>query len=166
MYCTKKGPGNKIVQNVPVFFSVNCAWCNKKVKSMVDNGNYVKAGIFSLKETHFKRKGRLNAKFPNFHLFETIKKRKKLGGTLIGAHKSLDPILIEEYSEDFELLVIDVRINGKHIRTMTGYGYQGIKLLMKKCNFLKPLRRKSSRLNLVINIYTFKWMEIENWAQT
>ena len=104
-YCTKRGPGNKIVQSVPVF-SVNCAGCNNKVKSLVDNVNHVRAGTFSLQETHFKRKGRLNEKFPDFQLFETIRKKQK------------------------------------------------------------PLRRKSSRLNLVTNIYTFKWMERVNWAQT
>ena len=139
-YCTKRGPGNKIVQSVPVF-SVNCAGCNNKVKSLVDNVNHVRAGTFSLQETHFKRKGRLNAKFPDFQLFEAIRKKQK-GGTLIGAHKSLDPILVEEYSEDFELLVIEVRINGKDIRKMTGYGPQENWTINEKMQFLKALEEE------------------------
>ena len=54
---------------------------------------------------------------------EAIRKKKK-GGTLIGVHKSLDPILIEEYAEDFEFLVVEVRIANKDIRIMSGYGPQ------------------------------------------
>ena len=46
------------------------------------------------------------------------------GGTIIGAHKGLNPILIEEYSEDFELLVVEVKIRNKERRIISGYGPQ------------------------------------------
>ena len=39
-------------------------------------------------------------------------------------HKSLDPILIEEYSEDFELIVVEVNLGGKDTRVISGYGPQ------------------------------------------
>ena len=81
------------------------------------------AGLFTLQETHFKRKGKLNTKFSDFEIFEAIRSKQK-GGTLIGAHKSLDPILIEEYSDEFELLVVEVTIGGKEVRVISGYGPQ------------------------------------------
>ena len=42
----------------------------------------------------------------------------------MGSHKALEPILIEEYSEEFELVIIEIRVVGKVIRIMTGYGPQ------------------------------------------
>ena len=56
-------------------------------------------------------------------MFEAIRKRQK-GGTLIAAHKSLDPVLIEEYSSDFELLVVEIKVNQRYIRIISGYGPQ------------------------------------------
>ena len=42
----------------------------------------------------------------NFQIFEAIRQNKeKGGGTMLGIHNSLKPVLIEEYSESFELLV-------------------------------------------------------------
>ena len=35
---------------------------------------------------------------------------------MIGNHKALNPILIEEYSNDFELLVIEIKIKNKDLR--------------------------------------------------
>ena len=43
---------------------------------------------------------------------------------MIGVHKGLDPILIEEFSGDFELLVVEVTISGKKVKIMSGYGPQ------------------------------------------
>ena len=113
---------SKVEKNITIF-SANCAGCSNKIKSLEDNVNHIGAGIFTLQETHFKRKGRLNHKFSEFEIFESIRKKQK-GGTLIGAHKSLQPILIEEYSEDFELIVIEVKIGEKDVRIITGYGPQ------------------------------------------
>ena len=93
------------------------------MQSLIDNIMCVGAGIVTLQETHFKKKGKLNDKIPNYEVFEAIRKKQK-GGCLIAAHKSLDPILIEEYSEDFELIVIEVKIEGKDVRVITGYGPQ------------------------------------------
>ena len=59
----------------------------------------------------------------DFKIFEAIRKKQK-GGTLIAAHTSLDPILIEEYSEEFELLVIEVKIGGKDVKVISGHGPQ------------------------------------------
>ena len=43
---------------------------------------------------------------------------------MIGVHKSLEPMLIEEYSESFELIVVEVKVGRKVIRVITGYGPQ------------------------------------------
>ena len=56
----------------------------------------------------------------NMVVFETIR-RKKGGGTLCAAHKDLNPKLIEEYSEPFEILVAAAN---KKIRAITGHGPQ------------------------------------------
>ena len=122
IHSTKVGNSKGTLHNVHIS-SANCAGCQNKTQSLLDNVNHLGVGIFTLQETHFKRKGKLNAKFCDFEIFEAIRKKQK-GGTLIGAHKSLNPILIEEYSEDFELLVIEVTIGGKDIRNISGYGPQ------------------------------------------
>ena len=40
---------------------------------------------------------------------------------MIGIHKSLEQVLIEEYFEKFELIVTAVKISNKEIRIITGY---------------------------------------------
>ena len=70
-------------------------------------------GLFTVQETHFTAKGKV--KIDNFETFEAIRKKDK-GGTIIGAHKALKPILIEEYSEEFELLVVEIKISNREIR--------------------------------------------------
>ena len=65
----------------------------------------MKSNLITVQETHFRKKGKFQ--IPNFIIFESIR-AKKGGGTLIAAHKDLNPKLIEEYSEEFELLVIEV----------------------------------------------------------
>ena len=78
-----------------------------------------KAAIFTVQETCFKTKGKLQVK--DFVTFETIQPKEK-SGIMIGAHKSLSPVLIAEYNVDFELLVVEVHVNKKHIRIITGVG--------------------------------------------
>ena len=70
-FCNQRGPGKKILQNVPIFF-INCAGCNNKIESLVDNVKHLGAGIFTIQETHFKRKGKINTQFPDFEIFESI----------------------------------------------------------------------------------------------
>ena len=38
---------------------------------------------------------------------------------MIGVHKGLKPFLIEEYSSDFELLVVEVKVANKEIRIIS-----------------------------------------------
>ena len=59
-----------------------------------------------------------------FVIFEAIRNKKKDGGTLIGVKKDLKPMLIEEYSETFELITVEVTVGKKDIRIISGYGPQ------------------------------------------
>ena len=52
---------------------------------------------------------KVNNKLPDFEFLEAIRKKVK-GGTLIDVHKSIDQILIEEYSEYFKLFVVEVKL--------------------------------------------------------
>ena len=120
--CSKHQRKTKVTKSLPIF-SANGAGVVTKIQSLLNNITELGAGLITLQETHFARKGKLNGKICDFEIFEAIRKKQK-GGTLIGAHRSLDPVLIEEYSEDFELLVVEVRIGTKDVRIISGYGPQ------------------------------------------
>ena len=79
------------------------------------------AAIFSVQETHYATKGKVQIE--NFEVFESIRKKVK-GGTMIGVHKGLKPFLIQEYSSDFELLVVEVKVANRDVRIISGYGPQ------------------------------------------
>ena len=103
-------------------FSTNCASLKSKMKSFKKELNRSNAGIFTLQETHFKTKGKININ--GFEVFETIRKGKENGGTAIGVHKALQPILISEYDEEFELLTVEIKAGNREIRIISGYGPQ------------------------------------------
>ena len=50
--------------------------------------------------------------------------KKVRGGTMIGVPHALNPVLIQEYSGEFELLVVELKIKDKEIRIISGYGPQ------------------------------------------
>ena len=83
----------------------------------------------------------------DFEFFEAIRKKQK-GGTLIGAHKSMDPVLIEEYSEDFELLVIEVKMGHKYVRIISGYGPQENWKVEDKLPFFRALEEEIKKAKL------------------
>ena len=70
-----------------------------------------------MQETCFKTKGTF--KVHNFNIFEAIQAKEK-SGIVIGAHKSLSPVLVSEYNTDFELIVVTV--NNKGIIMIAGVG--------------------------------------------
>ena len=118
---TKRG-GRKVKKSEPlVIFSNNVAGLKKKIDSFKLEVKELKAAVFTLQETHFAKKGKL--KMEEYEIFESIRKKEK-GGTLIGAHKALNPMLIQEYSEEFELLVVEINVKNKEIRIISGYGPQ------------------------------------------
>ena len=93
-----------------------------KAESLVNEVNATSANIITIQETHSIRKGRV--KLPNsFVIFEAIRKAKH-GGTMCAVHEDLRPKLIEEYSDPFELLVVEIETRHRAIRIITGYGPQ------------------------------------------
>ena len=68
------------------------------------------------------KKGKVSIE--GFEIFETIRTGKLKGGTMIGAHKGLKPVLISELNDPFEILVIEIEVGNKEIRIMSGYGPQ------------------------------------------
>ena len=92
-----------------------------KIQSCKDEIKSVDAAIFTIQETHFQKKGKF--KMEGYEIFEAIR-NKKDGGTLIGIHKGLKPMLIQEYSDNFELLVVEISLSNRDIRVISGYGPQ------------------------------------------
>ena len=114
--------GGRINKNQSlVILSANSEGLKPKIVSLKNEIKLVNAAIFTLQETHFSRKGML--KLENFEIFEAIRNKHK-GGTMIGVNKALDPVLIKDYNEEFELLVVEIKIRNKSIRIMSGYGPQ------------------------------------------
>ena len=75
----------------------------KKSHSLTHEISACKATIFFVQETNLKKNGRYINK--EYEIFESIRKNKEKGGTMLGIHKSLNPVLVEEYSKTFELIV-------------------------------------------------------------
>ena len=116
----KRGRGKKNEKYLSIF-STNCAGLKNKLESFKSELKSVDASIFTAQETHFKRKGSL--KIQDFQIFESIRTKPK-GGTMIGVHKALNPVLIIAYETDFELLVVEFEAAKRHIRIISGYGPQ------------------------------------------
>ena len=43
---------------------------------------------------------------------------------MLGLHVGLNPVLIEEYNTEFELLVVEIELSNTRLRVITGYGPQ------------------------------------------
>ena len=113
--------GRNRKETVLCMMSANAAQLRGKLDSFKSELSASKSAIFTLQECHYAIKGKVQIE--NFEVFEAIRKKVK-GGSMIGVNKALKPVLIEEYSSEFELLVVEIQIANKEIRIMTGYGPQ------------------------------------------
>ena len=102
-------------------FTTNAAGIKNKIHSLKNELNHLGCGIFTLQESHLKKKGKIT--IDGWELFEAMRK-KEFGGTMIRVNKALDPVLIEEYCDEFELLVVEANIGDKDVRIISGYGPQ------------------------------------------
>ena len=84
----------------------------------------------------------------DFEIFETIRKGKIKGGTMIGAHKGLKPILINELNDPFEILVIEIEVANKEIRVISGYGPQDSWTPQQREPFFQSLEEEIVKSNL------------------
>ena len=137
---------NKVNQLVHMF-SANAAGCAKKTKSLVNTIRKLDAAIVTLQETHFTRKGKLNSELVDFEVFEAIRNKTK-GGTAMAVHKSLKPVLIEEYSDEFELIVVEVKLGNKDVRLVTGYGPQENWKLEDRMPFFEKLEEEVEKAKI------------------
>ena len=100
-------------------FSNNIGGAKYKVESLKVELKRTNSLIFNLQETHFSNKGKI--KIDEFQVYESI--RQKEHGSVIGVHVSLQPVLISEYNDTFELIVVEIKAS-KHVRLLVGYGPQ------------------------------------------
>ena len=112
---------NKNKESELIMMSTNAAQLKGKLKSFKNELKRSNAGLFTVQETHYATKGKVQIE--NFEVFEAIRTKVK-GGTMIGAHKALSPCLIKEYSNEFELLVVEIQVANREIRVISGYGPQ------------------------------------------
>ena len=106
--------------------STNADGLKYKAEDLKNKIRYFKSAIFAVQQTQFQRKGKF--RLQNYHIFEAIRKSKEKGGSMLGIHVNLNPVLIAEYGDTFELIVVEIEIAKKHIRILTGYGPQDLKL--------------------------------------
>ena len=125
--------------------TINSSRLKKKLESLKYLLQHLNIGVFTIQETNLAKRGKLQIN--NFDTFEAIR-NKEGGGTIIGAHISLEPILIEEYSEDFELVVIEITIEGKIIRVISGYGPQETWSIEKRMPFFTALEEEMTKAEL------------------
>ena len=93
----------------------------QKVNSLKSIIKQLDIGVLTLQETRYVKRGKLRV--DGFEIFEAFR-NKDGGGTMIGAHISLKPMLVQEYSEDFELLIVEIVIEETKICIISGYGPQ------------------------------------------
>lgn len=125
--------------------TTNAADLRLKIKCLKDLVNMFKTSIFSVQETHFKKKGKFS--IDNFTIFEALRK-KEGGGSMLGVHVALKPVLIIEYSDTFELIVVEVKVGGKNIRVLTGYGPQDSWELDVKMQFFRSFEEEIAKAAL------------------
>ena len=97
---------------------------------------------FQYRKQTLEKKGRFT--HDNFVIFEAIRK-KEGGGSMMGVHVSLQPVLISEHSDIFELIVVEIKVIDRSIRIMTGYGPQETWDLEVKMKFFCALEEEIAK---------------------
>ena len=117
----------------------------QRSESLKSELKHLNVGIFTLQETHYKKKGILSIE--GFEIFEAIR-RKEFGGTMIGVQQALDPVLIVEYCDDFELIVVEAKIKNKSVRIISGYGPQECWPMDERLPFFQALEEEVTKAGL------------------
>ena len=87
-------------------------------------------------------------KIENFETFEAIRKKQN-GGTIIGINKALNPMLIKDYSDEFELVVVEIKLHNKEIRIISGYGPQETWSEAERLSFFVALEEEIVKAGLL-----------------
>ena len=109
---------NSQLKTLKMFSTNGAGVVNGKIDSLINEVKATGATIVTVQETHCRRKGRIQ--MDNMVVFESIRS-KKGGGTICAIHQDLNPKLVEEYNEPYELIVVEIEGNK---RIITGYGPQ------------------------------------------
>ena len=118
----KSAMNNQVTTKTLKLFSTNGAGLiNGRIESLKSEVKNTAATVVTVQETHCRRKGRLQ--MDGMVVFEAIR-TKKGGGTMCAVQEELNPKLIEEYNDPFELLVVEIEVEQTDIRIITGYGPQ------------------------------------------
>ena len=120
-YIVKRGK-KKHKETELIILSTNAASLKSKLKSFKSELKRSQAGIFTLQETHMSTKGKVQ--FNDFITFEAMRKVKAKGGAMIGVHSALKPVLISEYNDTFEIIVVEFEAANRKFRILSGYGPQ------------------------------------------
>ena len=112
----------KTIGHVKLFSTNGAGIMNGEVASLKAEVLSTQSNIITVQETHSRQKGKI-LMGKEFVTFKAIRE-KKGGGTMIAVHQDLNPKLIEEYSNDFELLVVEIDTKEENIRVISGYGPQ------------------------------------------
>ena len=104
----------------PIILSTNASGLKYKADDLKDKVKYFESAIFAVQATQYQRKG--NFTLENYHIFEANIKNREKGGSMLGIHMNLQPVIISEYEKTFELIVVEIQAGNKSIRVITGYG--------------------------------------------
>ena len=67
---------------------------------------------------------------------------------MLGVHVALNPVLISEYSDEIELIVVEISIEQYKIRVITGYGPQEVWNLDVKMKFFLALEEEVAKATI------------------
>ena len=132
-----------VKQSSIVILTTNAAGLRYKDSDLKNKVKCVNSSIFTVQETHYTKKGKFEME--NYNIFETIRKCKQMGGSMLGIHMDLHPVLVNEYSEEFELMVAEITTGNTKIRIMTGYGPQESWKDKERLPFFEALEKEIAR---------------------
>ena len=119
---SNKSHVNDTYKSIKIFSTNAAGVINGKLQSLISEVKATESNIVTIQETHSNRKGRIHMP-DNFVIFESIRKSKH-GDTMCAVKDYLNPKLIEEYNDPFELLVVEIEVGDRGIRIITGCGPQ------------------------------------------
>ena len=67
---------------------------------------------------------------------------------MLGIHVGLNPVLIQEYNDTFELIVVEVKVADRELRVITGYGPQENWDIQERTPFYNLLEEEISAAEL------------------
>ena len=118
---SKTGKEKNLKLNV---LSTNAAGLKHKANDLKNKISYFESAIFAVQETQYRKKG--NFKMDNFVIFEAIRKNKEKGGSMLGIDMNLQPVLVNEYSETFELIVVEIQVGNTSMSKSDDWLYRAL----------------------------------------